>query len=90
MSAVARTLVIFEQLARSATAALSAAGGMIDLVTLVYEDLDQAKKNEKAWQEKALDLLKQWGERSLSRSMFDTIPEYERGPVFSYFEKSSN
>jgi hypothetical protein len=62
----------------------------LDLVTLVYEDYDQAEENEGTWQEKALDLLKQWGEKPLSRGMFDTIPEYERGPVFCYFEKSSN
>ena len=90
MSAVARMLVIFEQPERSAAAAASVANAMLALVTLVYEDLDQAEKDEEAWQRKALDLLKQWGEKPLSRHMFDSIPEYERGAVYSVFKKSGN
>ncbi|HEY6401604.1 MAG TPA: hypothetical protein VI479_09355 [Blastocatellia bacterium] len=90
MSAVARTLLTFQDPPKAPAAASSTANSLLDLVALLYEDPQQAMNNEKAWLEKAINLLKQWGEKPLSRHMFDAIPEYERGPLFSFFTDSDN
>jgi hypothetical protein len=87
VSGVARPLLILERPEKSAAAAVSASGCILNLVGLVYENPAKVEEEERKWQAAALALLKDWGSKPLKRGMFSVIPEPPRGTVRSLFAK---
>lgn len=65
----------------SADYAASAGEAMISLVGSVYENMDEVEEQEVQWQSRAVQLLLANRDRPISRSLFDELPEYDRGLV---------
>jgi hypothetical protein len=87
ISGVARPLLILERPEKSAAAAVSASGCIINLVGLVYENPEKIEDEEKKWQATALELLRNWGSKPLRRGMFSGIKEPSRGKVRALFAR---
>jgi hypothetical protein len=79
--AISLGLVIIAVPQKSAKYAASAGGAMISLVGSVYENMDEVQDKERQWQDRAVELLLAVPNQPITRSMFDEIPEYERGPI---------
>jgi hypothetical protein len=72
---------------KSAKYSASAGGAMINLVGCVYEKADEVQKLEGAWQDRAVEFLTANRDKPISRSVFNELPEYERGPVSESYKK---
>jgi hypothetical protein len=66
---------------KSAKYAASVGGAVINLVGSVYKDIDEVQDKERQWQDRAVEFLLANGDKPITRSMFDELPEYERGPI---------
>lgn len=66
---------------KSAKYAASAGGAMINLVGSVYENMDKVQEKERQWQDRAVEFLLVNRDMPITRSMFNELPEYDRGPI---------
>jgi hypothetical protein len=61
--------------------AVSAGNTMVMVVANAYEDRGKLQSEERKWQDQAVQLLANYGNRPITKTMFNSIPEYERGPI---------
>jgi hypothetical protein len=78
--AISLGLLMIRWAEKSASFASSAGEAMISLVGCVY-DTDEVEDKEEQWQDRAVRLVLAQRDKRITRSMFNKLPEYDRGPV---------